>query len=84
MVKRQRIHFEDQGQDFLWWDINELDEVIDCGPFQASVWVGCQLIIDSESELLEGDRPFFMNQDGDLLELNYAIEKIEELEVSHA
>lgn len=84
MVKRQRIHFEDQGQDFLWWDINELDEVIDCGPFQASVWVGCQLIIDNEGGLLEGDRPFFMNQDGDMLQLNYAIEQIEELEVSHA
>lgn len=84
MVKRQRIHFEDQGQDFLWWDINELDEVIDCGPFQASVWVGCQLIIDNEGGLLEGDRPFFMNQDGEMMRLNYAIEQIEELEVSHA
>ncbi len=84
MVKRQRIHFEDQGQDFLWWDINELDEVIDCGPFQASVWVGCQLIIDNEGGLLEGDRPFFVNQDGEMLQLNYAIEQIEELEVSHA
>ncbi len=84
MNKRSRIHFEDQGQDFLWWDINELDEVIDCGPFQASVWVGCQLIIDNEGGLLEGDRPFFVNQDGEMMQLNYAIEQIEELEVSHA
>lgn len=84
MVKRQRIHFEDQGQDFLWWDIKELDEVIDCGPFQTSVWVGCQLIIDNECGLLEGERPFLVNQDGVKMLLNYAIEQIEELEVSHA
>lgn len=34
-----RFHFEDRGQDFTWWDIDEESgEVVDCGPFQASIW----------------------------------------------
>jgi len=32
------IQFEDHGQDFLWWVVDETGKVIDCGPFQASVW----------------------------------------------
>jgi len=84
MAKHRKLHFEDQGQDFLWWEINDQDEVVDCGPFQASVWVGCQLIIDNESGLLEGDCPHFMTKDGQFLTLLYCIEEIEEMEVDHA
>jgi hypothetical protein len=32
------ITFEDHGQDFLEWDIDENGKVIDCRPFQFSVW----------------------------------------------
>jgi hypothetical protein len=81
MDKITRIYFEDHGQDFLWWDINQDGDVVDCGPFQASVWVGCEIFDDSESGLLEGDRPCFINKKGELMQLNYAIEKIEEREV---
>lgn len=39
-----RVYFEEKGQDFDWWDIEKMGptmgKVIDCGPFQASVWVG--------------------------------------------
>lgn len=81
----KRLHFEDQGQDFLWWDINQSDEVVDCGPFQASIWVGSQIIADSESGIVEGDRPLFIGkQGGDARRLLYAIESIEEKEVQYA
>jgi hypothetical protein len=36
----RRIHFEDRGQDFLWFDIDSDGKVVDCGPFQAWLWVG--------------------------------------------
>jgi len=36
----RQIEFEDHGQDFLTWTINRLGRVVDCQPFQASVWVG--------------------------------------------
>ncbi|MDL2332864.1 hypothetical protein [Brucella inopinata] len=37
-----RFHFEDNGQDFLWWDVEDLGDgigkVVDAGPFQAWAW----------------------------------------------
>lgn len=80
----RKLHFEDKGQDFLWWKINEDGDVVDCGPFQASVWVGVVIFDDSESGLLEGDRPWFISKNGELKQLNYKIEEIEELEVPDA
>lgn len=38
------ITFEDMGQDFLEWDIDDKLVVVGCRPFQASVWVGTQLL----------------------------------------
>ncbi len=41
-MKIIRFEFEDQGQDFTWWDVADnghgVGKVIDCGPFQASLW----------------------------------------------
>ncbi len=37
------VTFEDHMQDFLEWDICDR-EVIDCRPFQASLWVGSRLL----------------------------------------
>lgn len=33
------ITFQDQGQDFLEWDIKDR-KVVECRPFQADLWVG--------------------------------------------
>ena len=38
------IHFEDHAQDFLEWDLSSDDMVVDCRPFQRSVWVGCKVV----------------------------------------
>lgn len=35
-----KIHFEDNGQDFLTWEVDEEGQVIGCHPFQAAVWCG--------------------------------------------
>jgi hypothetical protein len=82
--KITRIFFEDQGQDFLWWDLNHELKVVDCGPFQASVWVGCIVIDDSESGILPGDRVLINSPHvAELIRLNYEVKRIEELEVKH-
>lgn len=38
------IHFEDHDQDFLTWTIDEEGVVIDCQPFQLSVWRGTKVV----------------------------------------
>lgn len=77
MAKVTRLHFEDQGQDFLSWDIDDLGVVTDCAPFQAHVWVGSVLDLPLPEV---GERPYFETKHGDYLQLNYRIEKIEEVE----
>lgn len=37
------IHFQDQGQDFLRWQVNETGTVIGSWPFQKQVWAGLQV-----------------------------------------
>lgn len=34
------ITFEDRGQDFLEWDLDENNVVVVCRPFQGWVWIG--------------------------------------------
>jgi len=38
-----RITFEDHGQDFLTWQLDNNGIVVDCMPFQASTWVGVEV-----------------------------------------
>lgn len=37
------ITFQDQGQDFLEWDIKDR-KVVECRPFQADLWVGSKVL----------------------------------------
>lgn len=37
------ITFQDQGQDFLEWDIKGR-KVVECRPFQADLWVGSEVL----------------------------------------
>jgi hypothetical protein len=71
----KKIHFEDCGQDFLWWIIDDEGNVVDCGPFQASVWVGSTVYMD---ELEVGEPPMFNSRFGDDQLLNYSVTKIED------
>lgn len=71
----KKIYFEDHGQDFLWWTIDRDGFVIDCGPFQASVWVGSQVL--QPYNLKVGGEVDFNTKRGSLLTLKYKIKKIE-------
>lgn len=42
------IHFEDHGQDFLEWDVDQHGVVIACRPYQEFVWKGSVLINNAE------------------------------------
>lgn len=45
------VHFEDEGQDFLEWDI-ENGEVVACRPFQDWLWKGTKV---HNTEIRPGD-----------------------------
>lgn len=38
------ITFEDDGQDFLQWDIDRAGKVVACRPFQSATWCGCVVL----------------------------------------
>lgn len=42
------IRFEDHGQDFLEWDLDVNGKVIECRPFQASIWCGRLVMNNTE------------------------------------
>jgi len=49
------IEFEDKGQDFLEWDIDsESGKVVDCRPFQASIWTKFHVALHDQLEV--GDK----------------------------
>lgn len=41
------LTFQDHGQDFLTWQI-EKDRVVDCTPFQASIWLRSRILNPDE------------------------------------
>lgn len=71
-MKYKEIHFEDKGQDFLFWVINENNVVVDSQPFQAGIWCGAQLL-----NVKIGNHPIIINE-VEPMTLNYRILKIEE------
>ena len=73
----RKIHFNDHGQDFLWWEVDEAGLVVDCGPFQASVW--CGNVVLCAGELKPSYTVFIVTKQGEVLEMNYQVEKVEDL-----
>lgn len=77
-MKRSKIHFEDNGQDFLTWEINEQGVVVRSEPFQTEVWKDS--IVLNIDELEPGNKVVIIPKDDDEpLEIKHKIEKIEEL-----
>ena len=70
-----RIHFEDHGQDFLTWQLNNSGVVVDCAPYQARFWVGG--LVEGHENLKAGDLVCFRNERGDALTLRYRVASIE-------
>jgi len=46
------VYFEDHGQDFLEWDLDENGVVIACRPFQEGIWKGTKVL---NSEIRPGE-----------------------------
>ncbi len=47
------IHFEDHGQDFLTWHLNNDGIVVNSLPFQSFVW--CKIQVIAHRDLMPGD-----------------------------
>ena len=78
----QRLHFEDNGQDFLRWLVKDGEVVASSG--QAWVWVGTKL--DQPAQvgkhpriILKGQPPPPKDRSHDVTILNHRVEKIEEV-----
>jgi len=72
---RMRVTFEDHGQDFLRWDIED-GVVVDCQPFQGWVWNGVKILSE---EFAPGDKLKIQLRGGVASELRYPVSKIEEV-----
>lgn len=82
----KRLHFEDLGQDFTWWDYDEeTGEIVDCGPFQARLWANGKTFL-ATSSIEIGVQPvvFLPAGDPEGVTLNYAVERIDDRPDPHA
>lgn len=69
------IHFEDHGQDFLTWEVDQDGFVTDAQPFQSTIWGGCKVI--NMKELKPGGPVKFQSRhDGRNYTLLYPVEKL--------
>lgn len=69
------IHFVDEGQDFLEWDINEEGVVTACRPFQGWVWNGTKV---HNKDIKPGDRLDITTR-GTRTHLIHPVEKVQPL-----
>jgi hypothetical protein len=70
------IHFEDRGQDFLTWTLDEKGWVVDCQPFQKSIWKGG--LVKNFKELELGSTVEYITKDGyKCLKMNYPVARID-------
>ena len=71
------IHFEDHHQDFLRWYVEvDTGNVIECEPFQSSIWCGNHVV--NVEELGEGDFVSFISKtNGELVTIKYPVEKVD-------
>ncbi|KKL88563.1 hypothetical protein LCGC14_1923420 [marine sediment metagenome] len=83
-IKIKKIYFEDRGQDFLSWTLDEEGFVLISEPFQTNIWKGTQVILET---IQIGARPKVILEWNkarkgirgvkDITELNYQVIKIE-------
>lgn len=73
------IKFQDFGQDFLEWTINEKGDIIDCTPFQYGVWSRYRVI--NKSELKPDTHVKIMDAKQNVITIKYPIVRVTEKEV---
>lgn len=70
------IIFEDNGQDFLEWDIDEEGKVVDCRPFQSAIWCGYRVLFP---EQLEASDTVYVETKGDLRAMIHKVQAVKSL-----
>lgn len=69
------VHFDDQGQDFLSWEIvAETGHIIDSYPFQYTIWARCKVVDPRKLEV--GDCVVIETPEGARSTIKYPIVKI--------
>lgn len=74
------IHFEDNGQDFTRWQIDDAGMVVDSQPFQAYIWVGS--IVLNHATLKAGDQLHLQMKDGHVMTLRHLVDSVEPVKPS--
>lgn len=75
-----RYHFEDHGQDFLWFDVSEAGVVVACD-MQEWVWKGCLVANEPPTALKPGDHiQLYSRATGLVTTIRYPITKAEPAE----
>lgn len=57
------LHFEDHHQDFLRWYVDKNGKVIECRPFQSSLW--CGIVVQNVDQLGKGSTVFYIHTEAD-------------------
>lgn len=82
-----RFHFEDHGQDFLFWDVEDdgrgVGKIVDAGPLQTWAWADDEHYVNLREPHGVGDRLAFTEdlalsmETGHTRFLNYPITRVE-------
>ena len=70
-----RVYFDDQGQDFLEWDIQD-GVVVGCRPFQEWLWKGTKVY---NTDIKPGDYLQIDSPDVGQTNIKYPVERVEEI-----
>ena len=73
-----RLHFEDHGQDFLWWDLDQSGKVIGVN-LQQFAWIGCKVL---GSHTLRKGSIVHYERDGTGHNIRYPLTKVERFKPS--
>jgi hypothetical protein len=68
------IHFEDNGQDYTRWLIDDAGMVVDSQPFQAWIWTGS--IVLNHKSLKPGDQLHLQMKDGHEMTIKHLVGKV--------
>lgn len=71
-----RLHFEDHGQDFLWWELDRSGKVIGVN-LQQFAWIGCKVL--GPHTLRKGSTVHY-ERDGAGHNIRYPLTKVQRLQ----
>lgn len=78
---RYTVRFQDEGQDFLEWDLDNWGNVVDCRPFQAWIWIRYRVLNPLEN-LRAGHTLMIVPRDNPMADaepLHYRVAEVREV-----